>query len=446
MSSKKRQLHLGLFLFGTGYHPAGWRLPEGRTDGAYDPQFLKEVAQKVEKAKFDFFFLGDRLATSADMQYLFPSQMTRLEPFTMLSYLAAVTDKIGLIGTVNTTYAEPYNLARITASLDHLSRGRGSWNVVTGSDPRAAKNFSREKHWDNAKRYDYAEEFIEVVTGLWDTWEDDSLPRDKESGVFADGSKVHALNFAGEHFNVAGPLNVARPVQGQLPLITAGTSLRSQQLAAKYSDMVFTGTNVNEVAQAFYKEVKGRLPEYGRTASDLKVLPGLVPIVGRTEEEARAKYNELNELVVTDYDLGPLSEKIGIDLRGYDLSDPLPDLSASETALHWADLARKANGRSDITIRDLFYFFTVTVRGHLLVVGSAKQVADLIEEWFVDEAADGFNVCSPYMPGGLDLFLELVVPELQARGIFRTEYEGDTFRDHLGLSRPGNRFELQLKG
>ncbi|WP_054956998.1 LLM class flavin-dependent oxidoreductase [Paenibacillus dakarensis] len=446
MSSEKRQLHLGLFLFGTGYHPAGWRLPEGRTDGAYDPQFLKEVAQKLEKARFDFFFLGDRLATSADMQYLFPSQMTRLEPFTMLSYLAAVTDKIGLIGTVNTTYAEPYNIARITASLDHLSRGRGSWNVVTGSDPRAAKNFSREKHWDNAKRYDYAEEFIEVVTGLWDTWEDDSLPRDKESGVFADGSKVHSLDFAGEHFSVDGPLNVARPVQGQLPLITAGTSLRSQQLAAKYSDMVFTGTNVKEVARAFYKEVKGRLPEYGRIASDLKVLPGLVPIVGRTEEEARAKYNELNELVVTDYDLRPLSEKIGIDLTGYDLNDPLPDLSSSETALHWAEMARKANGRPDITIHDLFYFFTVTVRGHLLVVGSAVQIADLIEEWFVDEAADGFNVCPPYMPGGLDLFLELVVPELQARGIFRTEYEGDTFRDHLGLSRPGNRFELQLKG
>ncbi|MBU5344878.1 LLM class flavin-dependent oxidoreductase [Paenibacillus lautus] len=446
MSSKRRQLHLGLFLFGTGYHPAGWRLPEGKTDGAYDPQFLKEVARKLEKAKFDFFFLGDRLATSADMQHLFPSQMTRLEPFTMLSYLAAATDKIGLIGTVNTTYAEPYNIARFTASLDHLSQGRASWNVVTGSDPRAALNFSREKHWDNAKRYDYAEEFIEIVSGLWDTWEDDSLPRDKASGVFADGSKVHALDHVGEHFSVAGPLNILRPIQGQLPLITAGTSLRSQMLAAKYSDMVFTGTNVKEVAVKFYKDVKGRLPEYGRAASDLKVLPGLVPIVGRTEEEARAKYAELNELVVTDYDLGPLSDKIGIDLRGFSLEDPLPDVSASEMALHWADLARAANGREDITIRDLFYFFTVTVRGHLLVVGSAQQVADIIEEWFRDEAADGFNVCPPYMPGGLDLFLELVVPELQRRGLFRIEYEGSTFREHLGLSRPGNRYDLIAKG
>ncbi|UNK16925.1 LLM class flavin-dependent oxidoreductase [Paenibacillus sp. N3/727] len=448
MSSQQqqRQLHLGLFLFGTGYHPAGWRLPEGRTDGAYDPHFLKEIAQKLEQAKFDFFFLGDRLATSADMQFLFPSQMNRLEPFTMLSYLAAVTEKIGLIGTVNTTYAEPYNIARMTASLDHLSGGRASWNVVTGSDTRAAQNFSREKHWDNAKRYDYAEEFIDVISGLWDTWEDDALPRDKESGVFADGSKVHELNHSGEHFSVAGPLNVARPIQGQLPLITAGTSPRSQLLAAKYSDMVFTGTNVKEVAQAFYKEVKSKLREFGRADSDLKVLPGLVPIVGRTDEEARAKYNELNSLVVTDYDLKPLSDKLGIDLTGIDLNAPLPDLSSSEVALHWAELAKKANGREDITLRDLFYFFTVTVRGHLLVVGSPERIADLIEEWFVDEAADGFNVCPPYMPGGLDLFLELVVPELQRRDIFRTEYEGSTFRDHLGLGRPGNRFELQLKG
>ncbi|WJH35814.1 LLM class flavin-dependent oxidoreductase [Paenibacillus sp. CC-CFT747] len=418
MKAQRRQLHLGLFLFGTGYHPAGWRLPEGRTDGAYDPQFLRETAQKLEKAHFDFFFLGDRLATSVDMQHLFPSQMTRLEPFTMLSYLAAATEKIGLIATVNTTYAEPYHIARMTASLDHLSKGRASWNVVTGSDTRAALNFSREKHWDNAKRYDYAEEFIEVVSGLWDTWEDESLPRDKAAGRFADPDRVHELNHHGEHFSVAGPLNVARPIQGQLPLITAGTSARSQGLAAKYSDMVFTGTNVKETAQAFYREVKGRLKEHGRQPSDLKVLPGLVPVVGRTEEEARAKYNELNALVVTDFNLQPLSDKLGIDLTGYELDAPLPDLSASPTALHWAELARKANGREDLTVRDLFYFFTVTVRGHLLIVGSAGQVADVIEEWFVDEAADGFNLCPPYMPGGLDLFLELVVPELQRRGFF----------------------------
>ncbi|MGF7047779.1 alkanesulfonate monooxygenase [Paenibacillus sp. DS2015] len=447
MSEKqqKRQLHLGLFLFGTGYHPGGWRLPEGRTDGAYDPLFLGEVGKKLEKAKFDFFFLGDRLATSADMQYLFPSQMSRLEPLTMLSYIAAVTEKIGLIATVNTTYAEPYNIARYTASLDYLSGGRASWNIVTGSDPRAALNFSREKHWDNAKRYDYAEEFIDVVTGLWDTWEDDAMPRDKETGVFADGSKVHPLNHAGEHFSVAGPLNVARPVQGQLPLVTAGTSLRSQILGAKYSNIVFTGQNVKEEAQKFYKEIKGRLPEYGRTSNELKILPGLVPIVGRTEQEARDKYNELNSLVVTDYDLTPLSQKIGIDLTGYSLDALLPDLSSSDVAQHWAELARKATGFDELTVRDLFYYFTVTVRGHLLIVGSAEQVADVIEEWFVEEAADGFNVCPPYMSGGLDLFLDLVVPKLQERGIFRTEYEGSTFRDHLGLDRPANRFEQQVE-
>jgi FMN-dependent oxidoreductase (nitrilotriacetate monooxygenase family) len=452
MSQKKRQLHLGLFLFATGYHPAGWRLPEARTDGAFDPKFLHKVAQTLEKAKFDFFFLGDALATSADMQHQFPSQMVRLEPFTMIANIAAVTDKIGLIVTANTTYAEPYHIARQTASLDHLSSGRTAWNIVTGADVRAALNFSREKHWDNEKRYDYADEFVDVVKRLWDTWEDEAFVRDKESGIFVDESKVHSLHHVGEQFSVAGPLNVARPPQGQLPLLSAGTSERSQELGARYSNVIFTGQIDIEDAKRFYAGIKSKTAKYGRTPDELFIMPGLVPLVGRTEEEARDKYRELSELLVTDFNLAPLSGRIGIDLSSYPLDGPLPDLALSsrpEEAKSFVQLAREASGHEHISVRELYHYFAATSRGHLLIVGNPEQIADRIEEWFVQEAADGFNICPPYMPGGLDLFAELVVPVLQRRGLFRTEYEGSTFRDHFGLSRPENRFthkgELQTK-
>ncbi len=444
MSAQKRQLHLGLFLFSTGYHPAGWRLPEAVTDGAFDPKFLHRVARRLEEAKFDFFFLGDALASSADMQYQFPSQMVRLEPFTMIANIAAVTEKIGLIVTANTTYAEPYHIARLTASLDYLSGGRVAWNVVTGADTRAALNFSREKHWDNAKRYDYADEFVQVVKDLWDSWEDDAFVRDKAGGVFVDESKVHKINHAGEHFSVAGPLNVARPPQGQIPLLSAGTSERSQELGAQFSNAIFTGQIHIAGAKQFYSGIKSKMAKYGRDPGELSILPGLVPLVGRTEEEARAKYRELNELLVTDFNLAPLSARIGIDLSGYSLDGPLPDLELSTlpvgAAKDLVTLAQRASGREDITVRELFHYFSATCRGHLLIVGNPEQIADQIEEWFVQEAADGFNICPPYMPGGLDLFIDLVVPELQRRGLFRTEYEGSTFREHFGLSRPDNRF------
>lgn len=444
MSATRRELHLGLFLFSTGYHPAGWRLPEAVTDGAFDPGFIKRVVRRLEEAKFDFFFLGDALATSPDMQHRFPSQMVRLEPFTMIAYAAAVSEKIGLIVTANTTYSEPYTIARMTASLDHLSRGRLAWNVVTGADVRAALNFSREKHWDNAKRYDYADEFVQVVKGLWDSWEDDALVRDKATGRFADAGKVHPLHHKGEHFAITGPLNVARPPQGQIPLLSAGTSERSQELGARDSTAIFTGQILIEEAKRFYASVKSKAARNGRSPDELFVLPGLVPLVGRTAEEARAKYHELNELLVTDFDLEPLSDRLGIDLAGLPLDGPLPDLSRSSRpeaeVRGLVHLAQAAEGRADISLRELFHYFAATSRGHLLVVGGPEEVADTIQHWFEHRAADGFNICPPYLPGGLDLFAELVVPVLQRRGLFRTEYESDTFRGHFGLTRPENRY------
>lgn len=435
-----RQLHLGYFLFGAGYHPAGWRLPESKANGSYDIDFIVETVQKIEQAKFDFFFLGDRLATTPEMQHVFPSQMTRLEPFTLISYLAAKTTKIGLIATVNTTYSEPYHIARSTTSLDHLSQGRASWNVVTGADPNVALNFSRDHHWDNEKRYDYAEEFIEVVRGLADTWEDNSLPMNKETGQFADPEKVHVLDHVGENFSVRGPLNVLRPIQGQVPLITAGYSPRSQQLAAKYADMVFTGGNDLEEAKQFYREVKQKVAGYGRTEGELKVLPGLVPLVEETDEAAIEKYHELTQLIVTDYDLTALSNRIGYDFTKHDIDDPLPNLEGTKQGEKWRRLTSAAIGTDELTIKDVFYFFSSAVRGHLFVVGGAQKIADLIETWFVEKAADGFNVCPPYLPGGLDRFIELVIPRLQQKGIFRTDYSGNTFQDHLGIERPPNQF------
>jgi FMN-dependent oxidoreductase (nitrilotriacetate monooxygenase family) len=444
MTQTKRQMHLGLFLFSTGYHPAGWRLPEAVTDGAFDPKFLHGVAQRLEEAKFDFFFLGDALATSPDMQHTFPSQMIRLEPFTMIASIAAVTSKIGLIVTANTTYSEPYTIARLTASLDHLSGGRVAWNVVTGADGRAAQNFSREKHWDNSKRYDYADEFVEIVQELWDSWEDEAFVRNKESGVFVDGSKVHRINHEGEHFSVAGPLNVARPPQGQIPLLNAGTSERSRDLGARLSSAVFSGQILFEVSKQFYAEIELKAVKYGRNPDEVFILPGLVPLVGHTKEEAHAKYRELNSLLVTNYDVAPLSTRIGIDLSAYPLDGPLPDLSLSvlsgDEAKWLVELAQRAEGREDITVRELFHYFAATSRGHLLIVGDPEEIADVMEEWFLQKAADGFNICPPYMPDGMDLFIDLVIPILQQRGLFRTEYEADTFQGHFGLSRPENRF------
>ncbi|MFP2897631.1 LLM class flavin-dependent oxidoreductase [Corallococcus sp. 4LFB] len=439
MSRQPRQLHLGLFLFAAGYHPAGWRLPEARSDGAFDARFLQQIARKLERARFDFFFLGDLLSSGTEMQSQFPSQMVRLEPFTMLANVAAVTEKMGLVVTANTTYCEPYHIARMTASLDHLSGGRAAWNVVTGGDARAARNFGRDGHGENALRYARAEEFVQVVMRLWDSWEDDALVRDKATGRFVDDDKVHAIHHEGDHFVVEGPLNVARPPQGQVPLVSAGTSERSHEFCARFSNVVFTGQSVFEEARRFYADIKSRLVRHGRQAHELHVMPGLVPIVGATEAEARNTYRRLCELLPFEFDSRRLSRWMGVELGPCSPDDPvagLPALTGASAVRPYIELARQACGRAALTLGDLFHFFAAAARGHLLVVGSAGQIADRIEEWFVNEAADGFNICPPYLPGGLDLFLEGVVPELQRRGLFREDYQGSTFREHFGLERP----------
>jgi N-acetyl-S-(2-succino)cysteine monooxygenase len=434
-----KQIRLGLFLFATGYHPAGWRLPGARADGGQDPAFLHRVAQTVERGRFDFFFLGDALATSVDMQNRYPSQMVRLEPFTMMGSIATATSAVGLVVTANTTYSEPYHVARMLASLDHLSGGRIAWNVVTGADGRAALNFGHDRHAETNQRYDRAAEFIATVQRLWDSWEDDALPRDPASGVFADPAKVHPVDHRGEFFAVAGPLNVPRPPQGNPPIVQAGTSERAADLGARFADIVFTAQTEIPQARAFRDDLRGRARAYGRDPSGLIVMPGLVPIVGRTADDALRLYDELNSLVAdADQDLAPLSETIGVDVKSseaHDLLPPLPDTGRAYLALAEASIGRPVH-----TVGGLRDFFIASGRGHQLIVGDGARIADLIEAWLQAGAADGFNICPPYLPDGLDLFVELVVPELQRRGLLRRQYEGTTFRELLGLPRPDGAF------
>lgn len=445
-SSPRRQLHFGIFLFSIGYHPGAWRLPDVDPAASHRPEFIASIARKAEAARFDFFFLGDALATSAEQQYVFPSQTVRLEPFTMIGYVAAHTERIGLIATANTTYADPYHIARQTASLDHLSRGRLAWNVVTGVDERAAKNFSRESHWENARRYDYAEEFVDVVRKLWDSWEDGALLGDQEAGLLVDPARVHAIEHRGDFFQVRGPLNVARPPQGQIPLVNAGTSARSRDFGARHSSVVFAGVPSFEAAQAFYREIKANAAAHGRRPEEVAILPGLVPYVGRTRDEAHALYQRLSALIAARLDTGLLERELKVPLAGLSGEDPFPAVDADDPALAQARFfvaqARLLNRTDTPTVRHVFEYAIARGRGHFLAIGSAEEVADTIQHWFEHEAADGFNVCPPYLPGGLDDFTELVLPILRARGLFREDYDGADFRSHFGIAaRPASRYQ-----
>jgi FMN-dependent oxidoreductase (nitrilotriacetate monooxygenase family) len=402
--SPERQLHFGLMFWATGTHPAGWRYPGSKADGAYDIEFIQNTTRIVEDAKFDFLFLGDRLATDPALAATNPAQMSRLEPFTAGSAIAAATSHIGICVTANPTYYDPFTLARLFASLDHLSKGRASWNLVTGADAIAATNFSRDEHWETEKRYDWADEFVDTVRDLWDSWEDDALIRDRLTGEFVDESKVHAPNHHGRYFNVAGPLNVARPPQGQVILLHAGTSDRSRELGAREADVIFSaGPNI-EMAKEYYSDIKERAAKYGRSPNDIQILPGLMVTVAETTAEANAIRERLEEL----------RPKVAQAVDGR---------KQRMGALGQRD---SRSGKPDGLPRG--------------VVGNPTEVADHIERWFVEEAADGFNVFPDFVPGSVQAFSELVVPELQRRGLFRKEYTGATFRDHLDLPKPANRF------
>lgn len=356
-----------------------------------------------------------------------------------MSALSVVTDRIGLAATASTTYNEPYHLARKFASLDHLSGGRAGWNLVTSSTEAEALNFNRDRHMEHTLRYERAQEFYEVVTKLWDSWEDDAFLRNKESGIYFDADKLHIPQHRGDHFAVCGPLNVARPPQGYPVIIQAGSSEDGQNLAAQTAEVIFTAQQTLAEAQAFYTSVKGRLAEHGRSPDHLKIMPGVFPVIGRTEQEAKEKYDRLQELIHPQVGLALLSSMIGADLSGYPIDAPLPDLPETNGGKSRQRLLIELARRENLTIREL-YLWIAGARGHWTIVGTPKQIVDRLEEWFLNNGADGFNIMPPYLPGGLDDFVDLVVPELQRRGLFRTEYEGHTLRENLGLSRPKNQF------
>ncbi|HIC7213196.1 LLM class flavin-dependent oxidoreductase [Burkholderia stabilis] len=442
----ERKLRIGVFLMANGHHIEAWRHPDANPDlDVSFPQY-KALAQQAEAAKLDLIFLADGAAVYGDLDNhealsRFGSHVL-LEPLTLHAALSAVTERIGFVATASTSFNEPYNIARKFASLDHLSAGRVGWNVVTSASDVEARNFGLDRHLEHGHRYRRAEEFVDVVTKLWDSWEDDAFIRDKASGRYFDPTKLHPANHEGEFFSVAGALNVARSPQGYPVIVQAGSSEPGQDLAARTAEVIFTAWPTLQEAQAFYAGVKGRMAKYGRSPDQLLVMPGIFPVVGATQEEAEHKYRILQDLVQPVHAHQMLSAIAGgIDTSGIDIDGPLPpdlpaDTNGSKSRLA---LLRALAEREKLSIRQLF-LRVAGARGHLTVVGTPESIADVMEQWFREGAADGFNVMPPYLPGGLEDFINDVLPELRRRNLFRTEYEGHTLRENLGLSRPESRF------
>ncbi len=438
------KMRLGAFFNPTGHHVASWRHPRSQADAGINFQHYVEITRTAERAKFDMVFFADNVCVrEANMEALSRSAqyIANFEPLTLLSALAPMTSHIGLVATASTSYNEPFHVARKFASIDHISGGRAGWNLVTSGQEAEAKNFGREKHYAHGERYERAREFAQIVTGLWDSWDDDAFVRDKESGQFFHPEKLHPLNHKGENFSVRGPLNVPRTPQGRPVIVQAGGSEDMIKVAAEFAEVIFCAPLSLDNAKKFYAELKGRVASYGRDPDQVKIMPGLSCIVGRTAEEAQERYDHLQSLIHPMVAREILSMVLGYaDLSRYSLDDPMPlDLPQSNmsqsTFQYVMDMARKEN----LTIKQVA-LRVAGARGKAVVKGSPQQIADEMEEWFRNSGCDGFNLMPPFLPGGLDDFVEMVLPELRRRGLFRTDYEGRTLREHLGLARPPSRY------
>jgi FMN-dependent oxidoreductase (nitrilotriacetate monooxygenase family) len=435
-----RQLKLAAFMRPASIHTGAWRYPGAFPDANFNLTHIKSFAQKLEQAKFDAFFMADHLAVlNMPMDALKRSHtVTSFEPFTLLAALAMITERIGLVATGSTTFDAPYHVARRFASLDHISGGRAGWNIVTTSNPDAALNFGLTEHVEHGERYRRAREFYDVVTGLWDSWADDAFVRDVKNGIYFDPQKLHVLDHKGEHYSVRGPLNIARPVQGWPVIIQAGASDSGRQLAAETAEMVFTAQNNLEAGRAFYADVKARMEKAGRKRDQMKIMPACFVVVGATVDEAKEKRARLDSLVDYANAIASLSIALGHDASSFDPDAPLPDIPETNASKSGRQRAIDLAKRENFTVRQLAQ--RLGGYGGLAMVGTAKTIADEMEEWLSTEGSDGFTIMFPYLPGGLDDFVGGVIPELQRRGLFRREYEGKTLRENLGLARPPNRF------
>lgn len=436
----KRPLHLNLFIQSRGHHEASWRHPGSSKLPLTDIRYTIELAQKAEAALFDSIFLADVLGLWNDVE---KTPFNWLEPITTLAALATTTSRIGLIATASTTYTEPYNLARQFASLDHISQGRIGWNIVTTWSPQAGSNFGSVGQVGHADRYERAEEYMAVVKGLWDSWADDAVLDDREGGRYADPKRVKPINHVGPHYKVAGPLNLPRSPQGRPVLVQAGSSDTGRRFAARHAEAVFTAHLEKATAKEFYADLKSLLGEYGRHPEDVLILPGFSPVIASTEAEARRYADELNAL--TDPEIG--RQRLSLRFGGHDFShlpldkplvaEDFPDPRDNEAARSRTEVIVGFVRQERPTLRQLLAKLA-GARGHFTFEGTPEQVADLMEDWVSDGAADGFNLMPPVLPEMLDVFVAEVVPLLQRRGLFRTSYEGRTLRSHLGLSRPSS--------
>ncbi|NOU86162.1 NtaA/DmoA family FMN-dependent monooxygenase [Paenibacillus sp. LMG 31460] len=434
--AKQRKLKLGVNISGVGNSMSVWRHPDVSTDASVSLDYYRQQALKAESGKFDLVFIADGLYINEKSN---PHFLNRFEPLTILSALAAVTSQIGLVATLSTSYSEPFTVARQFSSLDHISGGRAGWNVVTSPLEGSAKNFGKGEHPAHELRYRIAEEYVQVVKGLWDSWEDDAFVRDKESGVFFDPGKLHTLNHKGEFFSVQGPLNIGRSRQGHPVVFQAGASESGRDLAARTAEAIYTGHELIEEAKLFYQDIKQRAAAYGRNPEEVLIFPGINPIIGRTQEEAELKYQEVANLVTIQSALDYLGRYFEHhDFSQYPLDEPFPDLGdfGANSFRGTTDRIKREAKELNLTLRQAA-IRAATPRGNF--IGTPEAVADLVEQWFKEEAADGF-VIRTTVPRALDDFVDLVVPILQERGIYRTEYEADTLRGNLGIPIPANRY------
>lgn len=432
-----RQIHLGVSMIGMGYHLAAWRHPQASPGGNMELQHAVSVVRAAERGLLDMAFLADGVGIrfndvpSGTLSRV--CKNVQFEPLTLLSALAMVTTNVGLVATASTTYNEPYHIARKFASLDHISGGRAGWNVVTSATDMEAQNFGLVGAPPKTGRYDRAVEFVEVVRGLWDSWEDDAFVRNQADGLNYDPTKLHILDHEGDHFRVKGPLNVQRTPQGRPIIVQAGASEQGRELAAATADVVYAAAQTIEAARSYYQDVKGRMARYGRQPEHLKIMPGIMAVPGRTRQEAHDKYDLLQELVQPIVGLGALANYLG-DLSPYDLDGPvpeLPNLRDHSRGQIFLEIARRGN----LSIREL-YLSIAGGNGHRLVIGTPADIVNAMEDWFQGGAADGFNLLPTWLPGGLDDVVELVIPELQRRNLYRKAYKGKTLRENLGLVWP----------